>query len=216
MLCSSLALGSRQSECPAYCELLSPTQCLFPVQLSVLVLAGLQMAAVDLRPDQAGRSVRDRAVAVVVEVVLAVLGIAADVEDVVSLRRSARTTTGTGRIPLDAPVGEIHAEHRFVAAHRRADVLGRRRHLRIDDPFALGRIAVDEPEVVRVDERIQVRSVRGLRVDVLAAEEDQRVQFLDARQTPVVVSADSASGRAGDRLVRTSSSGRGPSATSGR
>ena len=107
----------------------------------------LSVAAVKLRPGQARCSIRDRAITVVVEVVLAVIGIATDIEDIKFFRRPARTMR-TGRIPLDASVGEIHAEHRFVAAHRRADVLGRRRHLRIDDAFAFGRIAIHEVEVV--------------------------------------------------------------------
>ena len=63
-----------------------------------------------------GRQVGDRAVAVVVEVVFAIVRIAAHVEHVERLRRPPRMRR-TGGIPLDPAVCEIDAEEAFLAAH---------------------------------------------------------------------------------------------------
>jgi len=85
---------------------------------SVSFLAGLQVPAVDFRPAEPRRSIGDRAVAIIVEVVLAVGRVATDIELIVG--RWA-PTAHAGRVPLDAPICEIHPEHCFVAVHRRTD-----------------------------------------------------------------------------------------------
>ena len=73
----------------------------------------------------------------------------------------------------------------MTSVHRRADILAAGPVLGVDDTLAGRLVTVAEGEVVGVD----VRRGRGFRHAGDAGEVDQRIQFLDARQTPIAVPA---------------------------
>ena len=146
------------------------------------------LAAVGLRPHQARGAVGDGAVAVVVEIVLAVARVAADALHEERLLHAAARHEQV--VAFDPAVGEVDAEKFVVTLERLADVLGARSVLRVDDALAFARVAVGELEILRVDERRQAASLRTGAAGVDAAENDQRIEFLDRRQPPVAEPAE--------------------------
>ncbi|MCX6895222.1 MAG: hypothetical protein NTZ16_06935, partial [Verrucomicrobia bacterium] len=113
-----------------------------------------------MRPHEARREIGDRAVAVVDEVIRAVAGIVADVAEIHRLPHRAAAAGRVFGITLDAAIGEVDAENRGVAVHRRADVGRRRPILTINDALRADAAAVGEAEVIRVNERNVARRVR--------------------------------------------------------
>ena len=104
-------------------------------------------------------------------------------------------------VPFDPPVGEVDTEGRGAAVHRRADVLGAGPVLGVNDPLTRAGIPILEIEVVRVSKRHQVGCVAALiAAGVNAAEINERVEFLDGRQSPVVVAGQAERFGTGDRF----------------
>ena len=160
-------------------EILFGVFCLHPRQRGLPVHA---LAAVGLRPHQAGGAVGDGAVAVVVEIVFAVVRVAADAD------RKERLVPPAGHrraVSFDAAVGKIDSKHLVRVGH----IQGAGGPLRINGAFAGAGIAVSELEILRVNERRQSGSVRT-GTGIYAAENDERVEFLDRRQPPVVEPAE--------------------------
>ena len=102
------------------------------------------LAAVGLLPHQAGGAVGDGAVTIVVKIVPAVGGVAADVTDIHQRIPAAGKHFG---VSLDAPIGEVDAKDGGIAAHCFADVWRGGPVLAINDTDPLGFIAVGEVEV---------------------------------------------------------------------
>ena len=125
---------------------------IFLLDLRQGVLPVHAAAAVVLRPHQFSRVVRDCAIAVVCELVRAVIHVATDKVGVKRLVGSEQRQA----VAFDATVGEIDAEHhRAPVGHRIADVQGAGSHLGVDDPFARAGVAVAELEIFRIDKRNQ-------------------------------------------------------------
>ena len=95
-------------------------------------------------------------------------------------------------VALDAAVGEVDAEELVDAAGRLADILGAGGVLGIDDALAGGGVAVDELEELGVDERREAATCRVLvrAAGIGAAAVEERVEFLDGGQPPVVEAAE--------------------------
>ena len=90
-------------------------------------------------------------------------------------------------VALDAAIGEVDAEKLVEPARALADIFGARRVLGINDPLARARVPVGELEELRVEVGRQTRSV-GVHwpAGIGAAGVEERIQFLDRRQSPVV------------------------------
>ncbi len=135
------------------------------------------LAAVGFRPHEPRGAVGDRAVLVVEEVVFSVVRVPADAEDEEGL---IPASAHLGPVALDAPIGEVDPEHLVGIG----DVRGARGPLRVDRTLAGIGIAVGELEESRVEERGHAGGI-GVGTRIHAAEEDERVEFLDCRETPV-------------------------------
>ena len=105
--------------------LLHPGQRVLPVHA---------LAAVGLGPHQAGGAVGDGAVAVVVEIILAVVGVAAHAEHEERLLHAAARHEQV--VAFDPAVGEIDAEEFVEPAGGLADILGAGGVLGINDALA--------------------------------------------------------------------------------
>ena len=90
-------------------------------------------AAIGFHPGQAGGFVSDGFVAVILELVNAIVCCAADVEHI----EGFFATSALHGIALDSAVGEVHAEHGFVVAHSGADIFGGGGKLGVNDPVAV-------------------------------------------------------------------------------
>ena len=157
-------------------------------------------AAVGLCPHQRGRIVCDGPIAVVDKLIDAVIAAAAHIAH--KFCHGAAIQTRTARISFDAPIGKVDAELRCRAAHRRADVRCARPVLRVNQAFARARVAVLKFKIVGVNKRHRAAACGTVhaRTDIGAAEQNQRIQFLNGRHAPIAVSADATCACARDRL----------------
>ena len=130
-------------------EIFRPAKSFPPVHCAVFCCACFKLAAVDLHPHQSGSFVCNGTVAIVFEVVCAIVPITADVHNMVRFFPAA--PDACRRISLDPPICKVNAEHFFGSIHNGTHIDAGGNPLRVDESLAGVLVAVGEVEVVGVD-----------------------------------------------------------------
>jgi len=140
---------------------------------------------VGLLPHEAGGLIGNGPIPVIVEVIFAVSGVASDIPGVELRYPPAGDCLG---VAFDPAIGEIDSKDRWVAAHGRAQILGGRPILAVDDANSLGDIPVGEFEVIGVEIGTGVGHLEAAG----SVEINEGINFLDGRHAPVGVAASPA------------------------